>query len=356
MHRGDTIFFKAVKEDENHTTELFCNLLKYDFVRNVFLSFFNKEQNVNIPIENIEYENIDTQTSFGENNKRPDIVIKTNDYKCFFEIKTNKNTDLQDSQLKEYPEELKKSNNKNLIFITPKNYKHQDSIDKLKKEKSFYSIDELEKEKSFVQSFYWEDFIRYIEKTDLIKTNILVSEFITFLKNVIEKQDLFLTLNLEEMALLQNPKDLIVAKRLLSKLYKIIDEVGKKVKEELDINVQKENDENEYAFYFKDKDKNYLLYFGLWFSMIENSEKIEGNKDYNNYFLCYGVYNGDDDDYSFGKYADIFSKKYNNEYFNYQDWLLNSFDKYDFAEQDEDILIDNISKQLIEVIKKLLEQ
>ncbi len=346
MHRENNIFYKAIKKDENHTTELFCNLLKFDYIRNLLLNFFNKNSLVNIPIETLKYESINTQIRIKENNKQPDIVIENQHFYCFFEIKV-KNSDLQESQITDYPAELEKyEKNKKikLIYLIPNNYKYEDTI-----------IEEVINKKKYADIFYWEDFLKYIENTDLPKSNILISEFITFLKLVLGKQDLSLTLNLEEMALLQNPKDLINAKNLLNKLYDIIDDSSQKVVDYFEAKIKifsqtKRNEiSNEYAVYFTDEDEEYILFFGLWFDMVEDDITKYGDK-----LMCFGV-SIDDEDYNFGRYAEKFKTLYKSKSFEANNWLLSHFDKYALANEDETKLIENISKKLIYTIEKLLK-
>lgn len=336
MHRENNIFYRAVKKDENHTTDLFCNLLKYDFIRDYLLKFFK------LPVENLEYENIDTQKKIEENKKQPDIIIKNKDIYCFFEIKV-KNSKLQSSQINEYLSELEKEKEKLMIYLIPEDYKFENEINTGIKNKDYAKI------------YYWEDFIRYIENSDLSQSNILISEFITFLKSVLGKQDLSLTLNLEEMTLLQNPKDLIVAKNLLNKLYDIIDESAKKVelhfKSKITIYDQTKRNEisNEYAVYFTDKDEKYILFFGLWFDMVKDDITKYGDK-----LMCFGV-SIDDEDYDFNKYSEKFKGIFTDKNFKYKGWLLSNFDKYILATDKEDKLIQNISQKLIDIIEKLLK-
>ncbi len=333
MHRDNNIFYRAVKKDENHTTDLFCNLLKYDFIRDYLLKFFK------LPVENLEYENIDTQKKIEENKKEPDITIKNKDIYCFFEIKV-KNSQLQSSQINEYLSELEKEEKKLLIYLIPENYNFKNEINKGIKNKDYAKI------------YYWEDFIRYIENSDLPQSNILISEFIAFLKSVLGKQDLSLTLNLEEMALFQNPKDLIIAKSLLDKLYKIIDESVKQVDAKLQnkiSNTIKYDDENQYGVMFKDKENQNLLFFALWFGVYNR------NNDCSDYLFCYGIGDETSDEPFIDKYVKRFKEFGVNECAGSKGWQIKNFDKYDLAIDKENELIENISKKLIYTIEKLLK-
>ncbi len=368
MHRENNIFYKAVKKDENHTTELFCNLLKYDFIRNYLLNFFN------LPVEKIRYEDIDTQKRIG--NIQPDILIKNDDVYCFFEIKI-KDSDLQESQIEDYLKELKKEKDRKeikMIYLIPQDYKYKDSINEIiEKEENV-----IKEQKSFVTRRYWEDFIRQIENSDLPKGSLLVQEFIAFLKNVLKKQDLSITLNLEEMALLQNPKDLIVAKNLLEKLYKIIDKVAFNTVEKYNdkhknnkIDFESYDTNNEYSVYFVfEKDKNidkkdkYILFFGLWFSIIEKHPNCI------NYLFSYGVNTSKNDEDTFDdKYIKNFTNEKNYETNNKDKedcykikenivkagtWRLTKIDKYDFATENEEALINKISQELLDTLQKII--
>lgn len=349
MHRGNNIFYNAVKEDENHTTELFCNLFKYDYIRDSFFKFFNQDfqEEYKIPVEKIKYQHFETQKRIEENNKQPDIIIKTNEYKCFFEIKTNNDTKLQPSQITDYPIELERVNNKNLLFIIPKNYKHNEDIENLKKDKKY------------VELIYWEDFIKYVENTDLYSGNILVTEFITYLKRVLKIQDLSLTLNLNEMVLLQNSKDMAIAFSLQKKIKGIIDSVGKKIIEKTELDSDEKDDDNEYSFTFKNKDKDNgksILFFGLWYGMID---RYEGNdEDIYNYLFCFGVGSEKcDEEYDnmcYKKFKELSSGE--KEKKEIEGYLIRKFNKYDLADENEHNLINNISQKLLEIIKEITKQ
>jgi hypothetical protein len=193
-----------------------------------------------------------------------------------------------------------------------------------------------------------------MESTDLPKCNLIVYEFISFLKNVLGRQDLSLKLNLEEMSLLQNPKDLVVAKSLLLKLQQIIDECAIRInthfKEE--VSFDKVDDENEYGYYFYygDDDK-YLLFFGLWFSLVENYP------NFSNYLLCYGLNTSSEngDEYFEKEYIENFQKL---EVFEkVGDWLINNFEgKYTLAKDDDEKIIKDISETLKSVISRLINK
>ncbi len=249
---------------------------------------------------------------------------------------------MQSSQINEYLSELEKKEKKQMIYLIPENYKYEKDINEVIKNK-----------KNYAEIYYWEDFIRYIENSDLPQSNILISEFIAFLKSVLGKQDLSLTLNIEEMVLLQNPKDLVIAKNLLNKLYDIIDESSQKVVEhfgqKIKIYEQTKRKEisTEYAVYFTDEDGEYVLFFGLWFAMIEDNIEKFGNK-----LMCFGV--SIEDDYGFSKYSEAFKKTFKNNSFETGGWLISSFDKYILAKDDDELIIKEISNTLISTIEQLI--
>lgn len=357
MHRENSIFYKAVKKDENHTTELLCNLFKYKYLRDILLDFFKFEKNnIKLPIDKIKYEHINTQkrlslkTKDGQKKIQPDIIIENTECYSFFEIKTDNNRVLEDTQQKDYFDKLKETSNKKLflIYLVPKDYKNE-----FKKEIRI-AIEENKANGLFAKIFYWEDLIKYMESLDLQEGNLIISEFISFLKNIFKKQDLSLTLNLKEMALLFNPSNLIITKNLLNKLYQIIDISSEKVinhfkgKVSIYSKTKKDSVTNEYAVYFIDREEDYILFFGLWFDMVEKEPK------YGNSLLCYGI-SIDDTDYDFKKYSNNFKKVWAKEEVKYGGWLLNNFNNYDLANENEEKVIKNISEILINTIEKLLK-
>jgi len=169
--------------------------------------------------------------------------------------------------------------------------------------------------------------------------------------------DVCYTLNLKEMALLQNPYDLVVARSLNQKLEKIVDECSVIIQEKYKLESEKPENGNEleyaYYFYFKDQD-NYLLYFGLWYDLVFK------NKAMIDYLLCCGVNTkneGTDEIYD-EKYVTMFQKiEPIQEMKEYNGYLLRKVtDNYTFAHDDSKKIIEEITNNLCRIIENLINK
>ncbi len=331
MHRENNIFYKTVLKDENHVTELFCNLLKYKYVRDSVLRFFTFKVSY-LPIDSIEYEHIDTQKKIEENNKRPDIEINNKACRCFFEIKTDKNRKLEKSQTTDYLNELSKNKKENqavfMIYLVPKNYKFEEDIKGA-----------IDQKKVHANLFYWEDLLKHVEDFELEKSNIFISEFKSFILNILGRNSANLTLNLKEMTLFSHPYDLAVANSALKKIKSIIEATAEIVCNNKNINYLLHDKDHEYIVYFKDKNDKYILFFGLWFEIIINNNEIPSD-----YLFCYGVGDESSDDPFYNKYVNKFKEIENKDDLkNIGGWCFNKFDKFMFSEENDEVLIKKLS-------------
>jgi hypothetical protein len=342
MHREDSIFYKTVLKDENHITDLFCNILKYKYIRDSVLRFFTFEENY-LPIDSIEYEHIDTQKRIDENNKQPDIEINNSKCRCFFEIKTDKNRKLEKSQTTDYFKELSKNKKEKqevfMIYLVPQNYKFEEEIK--------VAIDQKE---VYANLFYWEDLLKYIEDIELDKSDIFISEFKSFILNILGKNSANLILNLKEMTLFNHPYDLAVANSTLKKIKSIIIATTEAVCNNKNINYLLHDKDHEYIVYFKDENEKYILFFGLWFELILNDSSL--NPDY---IFCYGVGDETSDEPFYDKYVKNFMKLEgiitSKET---KGWWFNKFDKYMFSEEDDNVLIEKLSKFIKSKIDEIM--
>ncbi len=168
IYREENIFYNLIK-NETSLTEVFCNFMKYENFRNLFIDMINEKiknkENV-IDKSILKFQDFDTEVALNnQKHGRIDLQLKINAHKIYlFEIKIETYTNLTDNQPKgylDYLEELELEI-ENLFFILPKRY--------------FY----LNKIKNH-NIIYWEDILKQIRKLELHKENIFINEFCNIL-------------------------------------------------------------------------------------------------------------------------------------------------------------------------------
>lgn len=164
IEREENIFYKLIK-NETSLTEVFCNFMRYENFRNLFIDMINEKIKNNESIidkSKVEFQNFDTEVALNnQKNGRIDFQLKINTNKIYlFEIKIETFTNLTENQPKGYLDYLKELEleSENLFFILPKGYLH------LKEIKNHNII-------------YWEDILKQIREQKLDKENIFINEF-----------------------------------------------------------------------------------------------------------------------------------------------------------------------------------
>ena len=164
IEREENIFYNLIK-NETSLTEVFCNFMRYENFRNLFIDMINEKiknkENI-IDKSKVEFQDFDTEVALNnQKNGRIDFQLKINANKIYlFEIKIEIFTNLTDNQPQSYLDYLKELEleSENLFFILPKGYFH------LKKIKNHNII-------------YWEDILKQIIEQKLDKENIFINEF-----------------------------------------------------------------------------------------------------------------------------------------------------------------------------------
>lgn len=164
IERKENIFYNLIK-NETSLTEVFCNFMRYENFRNLFIDMINEKiknkENI-IDKSKVKFQNFDTEVALNnQKNGRIDFQLKININKIYlFEIKIETFTSLTDNQPKGYLDYLKELEleSENLFFILPKGYFH------LKEIKNHNII-------------YWEDILKQIREQKLDKENIFIDEF-----------------------------------------------------------------------------------------------------------------------------------------------------------------------------------
>jgi len=156
--RSKNVYTNLIK-DENSFTEAFINILSENTVLNIFIDYISKYIKFDTSV--ITHADFSTQTSY-KYNSRPDITIKYNDVIIFIENKISIYTELTDKQPSIYLKSLKSImiKNKQLLFIIPKNYVHEDTIRKRYEE---WKISNTICNIGFA-ILYWEDIMEKIKR------------------------------------------------------------------------------------------------------------------------------------------------------------------------------------------------
>lgn len=248
-HRNNIILYNVLNK-EVVFEEYFCNLLRIDYFRSMFIDFISKRN----PILDdfiIKYEHFDTEITLNENNKnfgRADLFLQVEEQKFIFEIKNKEWTKLTYNQPTGY---LKYLDNKNehLFFLIPKGYKHEKDI--------FGAWKDFNNVKN--QIFYWEDLIEEIKNKNLHQENIEINMFYEFCEywfdlKIIEFKE-------EEMELLKN-KD-------LPSLMQNLEDITRNVSDRVGLDDKFDT----IGFMHTVVVKDYRIYFGIDYD-IWNAKKL----------------------------------------------------------------------------------
>ena len=262
LYRGSSILYKLTAENEDSVTDLLCSLFRIRYIRDICLDYFGIDKKI---YGNIEIDNIFTRRTI--NGVKPDIYIENDEVLCFIENKIYTWTDLQPSQVTLYPDYVAQSKKvKKYLFIIPKNYDHEEDIQKVLKKYDFVSI------------FYWDDFLRYLYMKEINTFSSIINESLEYMQGLILNDDLEdLTLNIYEVAFMYNPKEIYDVLSLLDKNTKLIINASQKAINKLGKKFllgKDQKDINGHGIYLKYKEIS-CMFCGLNIGLFE-----EENGDY----------------------------------------------------------------------------
>jgi hypothetical protein len=330
MTEQNSIFFNVVTH-ENQATELFRNFLRYKAFRDMFLGLFLLKDEFDL----IEDSHIQTQYNscdFG----RPDILIENGAIEAIIEVKINE-TSLTEHQPKSYlrllsKDALEKGVNPYLIFLVPENYDLQEFNNRINS--SYNENGSLNIGKSNIKIVHWEQLIRNIERNNLSMICPLLKEYSELLKAWYITEPITFSAS-EVYSMFHGDKHIPI---IISKLYKTVDGIREKISKTYI--VKNIVDDIQYALDIRDRDGNYLLYFGVWFDFW---------KEYG-FPLCYGV----GADYSSREMIEIFKSE---AHFEMQDksemWYMRGIQMEVY---DDSVCIENIQGILEKDILKLINK
>lgn len=259
MNKREDLFLYNVLNQEIVFEEYFCNLLKIDNFRNLFLKFINSKNTI-LDSYNINYENFNTEVKLDNEYGRADLFLKIDSKEFIFEIKNKDWTSLTDNQPNGYLNYLNKFNyknfNKHLFFLIPKSYQHLSKI-----YQKWNNFDDIVN-----QIFYWQDFTIEIKKSRLNEDSVEIDMFYQFC---------LYWFNMETIKFTEEEKQLLTLKEknmndfknksiptLMRKLEHIIDNIG------YNANMKKCN--NCIGLNYSITIKDYIVYFGIDYDMWEN--------------------------------------------------------------------------------------
>lgn len=257
-------------------TEYFCNLLRIDEFRELFIDFIGEK--VLELSDKIKYVNFNTEVSLEKDKYgRADLFLEINGEKFIFEIKNKCTTKLTENQPIGYLKYLKDKNT-HLFFLIPKAYNHTDEIIK-----EWEKYNEYDKTEISNQIFYWQDFISKVKEKNI--ENVEIKMFYDFCEFWFNMQPI----DLEDMEK-ELLKGMIVndftnksIPKLMKKLMMIVEQIGFNcgLKESKEISIE--------GFYYEKKIGDYILYFGIdydyWASSGTPLSIIIQNKDGNDFEL-----------------------------------------------------------------------
>ncbi len=191
-HRENMILYKVLN-NEVVFEEYFCNLLRIDCFRNMFIKLISYKNTILNDLE-IKYENFNTEITLNKDNEkygRADLFLEVDNNEFIFEIKHKVRTSLTEKQPNKYLEYLN-NQNQHLFFLIPKRYKHKKDI--FDKWENFTEIEN--------QIFYWKDLVEEIRSKNLQEQNIEIKIFYEFCEFWFDMKTIKFTG--EEMELLKN--------------------------------------------------------------------------------------------------------------------------------------------------------
>jgi hypothetical protein len=251
MPRAANIFYNLVT-DENSTTELLCNLMRFSVFRTPFLRQFLTET---LATE-VAWEDFETQVEI-EGSGRPDLQIQTKDVLALIEIKVTLGAGLTVNQPEGYIEFLRSQNalDRWLVFLVPKSW---ECIGDLKS--GFEKAAETDNStKVQTRIIFWENVLEIFEKNDLVALNPFLHDFYDLLMArfgpkplVFPVKEIFMLFSSELPTALSHLQDLVDGVRDRSTAFKVKPFSSRSLCPQ------------EYSLYFLDEQGREIFWFGVW--------------------------------------------------------------------------------------------
>jgi hypothetical protein len=226
-------------------------------------------------VNQIEYEDIDTQIILPSGNGKPDVVLDGDNIYVIVEIKTELNCTLTGNQPDGYLSHLQglkeeDYSEKWLVFLVPKGWIFEDIIKvKFNKADSAYKCVKT-------SILYWEDVLNIIEESNLKELSPFFNDFYDMLVSWYRPKPIEFTKEEVDMMFTNEIPN------ALEKLDDLINQIYDKSRAYKCAKRHRGRDLccEEKAIYFQNEKGNDIFYFGVWTTFW----KDKGHP------LCYGVY------------------------------------------------------------------
>jgi hypothetical protein len=268
MPRAENVFYNLVT-DENSTTELLCNLMRFSGFRIPFLRLFLPEA----VAKDVAWEDFDTQLAI-TGGGRPDLQIWNDDIVALIEIKVSAGLPPTPHQRRGYFELLRKqaAPERWLVFLVPRNWAHQEELNR---ELAELAGSAGTGKKIGTCVILWNDVIEVIEKNDLAALSPFLKDFHELL--VARFAPTFVAFTDREIQMLFSHE----IPSALARLQKIVDSVrDRNTIGRVKPSASRTLCPSEYGLYFLDEHNREFLWFGVWTDFWEAQDAP----------LCFGVH------------------------------------------------------------------
>lgn len=280
-YREDFILFNVLN-NEVVFEEYFCNLLKDNNFRSLFIKFIDSEV---LNKEIICYNYFSTEKTLPKKYGRADLFLKITNKEFIFEIKNKNKTGLTENQPTNYLEYLKEVNftskfDKYLFFLVPREYEHKEIIMDRWEDCSNYSRASIEK-----QIFYWQDLIIAIRDEKLEQNNIEIEMFCDFCDYWFDMKPVVFTNQEKELFKIEgsgmNEYNNMSIPKLMQKLENLTRNIG--------INAGMQEDTDVLGFNYSIEIEGYTILFGIDYDVWEEKKvplniTIQNNNNGYQYF------------------------------------------------------------------------
>lgn len=321
MDRRSNIFHNIVT-DEDSTTEVLCNLMRFGAFRRLLLAkLFSPEC-----AATISFDDIGTQVDLGSFG-RADIAISNGNVSAIVEVKVEQYCGLTDNQPNGYLSYLAKERaaERWLVFLVPTQWMHFRYLEEA------LNLSSTAKRGIRTRVLSWEDVVTVIEESDLQELSPFIDEFYQLLLARIRPTPI--VFSAPEVVMLFSKE----FPNALSKLDGLIGEIQKKS------NMYRSQQQRaralcpeEYGLYFSNARNQQVLWFGAWTEFW----KEEGIP------LCFGV-----DDKWPAPVRDAFRTAYKGTTKRFQKWTLGWVPQEVFASENA---VDKVWGQLAPVLEAVV--
>ncbi|MGH9670305.1 MAG: hypothetical protein ACRD3A_09350 [Terriglobales bacterium] len=324
MPRSPNIFHNLVT-DENSTTELLCNLMRFSAFRRPLLARLFSDA---ISLQ-IGWDDIETQVELGDCG-RPDLRVSNERVLALVEIKVSQYQGLTDNQPGGYFEFLAKDETPErwLVFLVPRTWIHLGAL----KASLEHLVNAPRGQMIQTRIVHWEDVIDVIEGNDLPALNSFVNDFCALLAArflsgpiVFSTEEILMLFSRDIPAALSNLQSLIEGIRGKGSTYKSRPSRSRNLCPE------------EYGIYFTSTKDQDILWFGVWMDFWREQGMP----------LCFGV----DDKWPL-EVREAFRTTYKGKTRRFKNWTLGWIDQESLA---GDSVLDGVWAQLAPVLEAVLQ-